>query len=835
MIAFSYYLLKVMLCSGILYGYYWLALRNRVFHQWNRYYLLSSLFVSVLLPLVRIPVTLEPAPEQARAVRVLEVVSSSDAYVETLAAAAPSYNLLDLLTASIYAVVCLVLLIGLCRGLLAIRRLVRTNPVFPFDHFHLVDTAEEKAPFSFLNYVFWRREIPIDSDTGQQILRHEIAHVREQHSIDKMIMQIVLVFFWMNPFFWMIRKEMGMIHEFIADRQSVAEGDTAAFAAMILQSAYPGRSFGLSNPFFHSPIQRRIHMLLKTRNTKVSYLTRVMALPLLGLIGLAFTVRTIQASRQASVTTPYLDKTITIVLDAGHGGDDAGVLSASGLNEKDITLAIAQRVKALNTDPNLNLVLLRESDQRIEIRNRVEQSIALQPDAYISLHVNGSPGTAGQQKRGLEVYIPQVDDAKIEQTRYLGSALQQALAGTFPVTSDLKKRDKNRIYVLDAPVDRYPRVLLELGYLTNPSDFALLADKQTIDQIARQILEGLRAYAEQQPQPVPVSGSIRYNIADAQHPLVKETLGAAPDTGIIRTGRSTLSLSSATPWEIENNLLIINGKKTRMYEILNKQVEADSMIYYPANHPLALQRYGTDAREGILVFFNAKVTDKPIDEQQSPEVQIKGSMPGTSDTSIKGVRLPGQSPLYVLDGMVVSRSAERDVLNTLVKPEDIDKIEVLQGLAAVSVYGDDAKDGAVVITSKRHASGGESLPEDLKGKVVLTGIGVNDNTPVFTRVEKAAQFPGGQATMNSWLREQLEYQSSVQANPAKFKGKAGLRFIVNSVGQVTNVSLLNAEGRPYNAALGLLVSALLQKGPYWIPAMQNDQKVRSFVDLEFTY
>jgi hypothetical protein len=62
-----------------------------------------------------------------------------------------------------------------------------------------------------------------------------------------------------------------------------------------------------------------------------------------------------------------------------------------------------------------------------------------------------------------------------------------------------------------------------------------------------------------------------------------------------------------------------------------------------------------------------------------------------------------------------------------------------------------------------------------------------------------------------------------------------LRFIVNSVGQVTNVSLLNAKNKTYNSKLGLIISALLQKGPYWEPAKQNGNKVRSFVDIEFNY
>ena len=55
MIAFAYFLLKSTLCAGVLYGYYLLALRNHVFHHWNRYYLLATVALSLTLPVVKIP------------------------------------------------------------------------------------------------------------------------------------------------------------------------------------------------------------------------------------------------------------------------------------------------------------------------------------------------------------------------------------------------------------------------------------------------------------------------------------------------------------------------------------------------------------------------------------------------------------------------------------------------------------------------------------------------------------------------------------------------------------------------------------------------------------
>jgi beta-lactamase regulating signal transducer with metallopeptidase domain len=100
-----------------------------------------------------------------------------------------------------------------------------------------------------------------------------MVHVEEKHSVDKLFMQLVLIFCWCNPFFWLIRKELHAIHEFIADQKSVDQQDTAAFASMILQAAYPKHYPALVNPFFQTSIKRRIIMLTKLQNPPLPTLT----------------------------------------------------------------------------------------------------------------------------------------------------------------------------------------------------------------------------------------------------------------------------------------------------------------------------------------------------------------------------------------------------------------------------------------------------------------------------------------------------------------------------------------------------------------------------------
>ena len=83
MLTIAYYLLKVMICSGILYGYYLLALRNKAFHRWNRFYLLATMALSISIPLIKINISqknIQPVPQ---VFRLLNAINSRNEFTGT--------------------------------------------------------------------------------------------------------------------------------------------------------------------------------------------------------------------------------------------------------------------------------------------------------------------------------------------------------------------------------------------------------------------------------------------------------------------------------------------------------------------------------------------------------------------------------------------------------------------------------------------------------------------------------------------------------------------------------------------------------------------------------
>jgi hypothetical protein len=178
------------------------------------------------------------------------------------------------------ALVSLLLLLHLLVSVVRIVRMYKRNTPTYFNEVSVVITEERSAPFSFFRWLFWRSDIDPDTENGQRMLQHELTHISERHSADKLFVELLLIACWVNPFFWLMRRELYAIHEFLADQKAIACHDGAAFAAMILQATQT-TPYALTNPFFSSHLKRRLQMITNSKSPKYSYLRRISGLVLM--------------------------------------------------------------------------------------------------------------------------------------------------------------------------------------------------------------------------------------------------------------------------------------------------------------------------------------------------------------------------------------------------------------------------------------------------------------------------------------------------------------------------------------------------------------------------
>ena len=311
MITILYYLLKVVICSAILYTYYWFVLRNKQFHQYNRFYLMGISFLSWIVPFIKINIIKEQVIAAPKVLYFADVIADKNTSLEQEVVLKSAQFTWDNLLLIIAISISLLFIIRFLKSLWNIRKLIKKYPLKKLEYLYLVMTDVKGTPFSFFKYIFWNTSIDLKSEVGKKILAHEVAHVDENHSFDKLLIELQLVIGWFNPITWFIRNELYLIHEFIADQKAIQNNDSSVLAELLLTSAYPTQQHILSNSFLFSPIKRRIQMFTKSKTTKYSYLRRLTILPIMAAMVLLFAFRNANSNSRPII---QLDKQYTVII-----------------------------------------------------------------------------------------------------------------------------------------------------------------------------------------------------------------------------------------------------------------------------------------------------------------------------------------------------------------------------------------------------------------------------------------------------------------------------------------------------------------------------------------
>jgi N-acetylmuramoyl-L-alanine amidase len=855
MLLFAFYLLKVIICCGVLFAYYWILLRNKIFHQYNRFYLLVAVAVSLLAPLVQINIW-HTAEAPAPTIKLLQVVTSSNEYLDEIVLTAHKNNFTtEKLAALLYLLTSGVFLSLFIQVFIKIRTLLKHHRQTVVDKVHFVNTTAKGTPFSFLQYIFWNDHIDINSITGNQVFKHELAHVQQKHSYDKLFLNAILIFCWCNPFFWMMRKELNMIHEFMADKIAVEDSDTEAFAAMILQATYPQYRFPLSNPFFYSPIKRRLMMLTKNNHPKAGYIGRILVLPLAAILFAAFTLKT-----KTIVKSPvYHGKTITVVLDAGHGGKDFGAASLDGkVTEKDMALSIVQKIKALNNNPNINLILSRESDIYQSPPEKADFSAAKHPDLFISIHIDAAVKDSAAIKTGMNVYVAKDNFANTSGSKLFASAVINEFFNNYKIpVAQLPLQRQVGIWVLQQSV--CPAVLIDAGYITNKKDIAYLQTEEAKETIAKNVLTAIEKYALVQSD-------------DNDSPTAK--VDSTPSTISFKVNKVTRKVSDKMVETAEKNLvinssasllIIVNSKIMNFGALKNKIITAKHLTIFKAKSKEAISKYGKAGANGILIFENATIDETTIDNETKlnidealiiddgvkivKEVQsnkLTDDVPVKKDNAVKhelnneaaikkenkemSTIAPLQiissvedkngnliTPLYIIDGEEKNEQA----MNAI-PPENIEKIEVLNNEKVKATYGEKAKNGVVFIITKKN---NYSAPE---GK---SQVAILKTDKIFSQVENQPKFPGGDSAWKNYLQKHLDPTIPVTEGWKAGQYKVMVSFVVNKDGSLTDITTENYK----DSKTALACIDLIKKGPRWMPAIQNNHTVIAYKKQPITF
>ncbi|MBH1940495.1 N-acetylmuramoyl-L-alanine amidase [Mobilitalea sibirica] len=186
-----------------------------------------------------------------------------------------------------------------------------------------------------------------------------------------------------------------------------------------------------------------------------------------------------------------------LVIDAGHGGKDAGAISKDEKTyEKEINLNIVLALKQLLDKEDIKVYYTRLTDETRFLRPRVTLANAVDSDFFISIHCNANDVTS---PNGTEILYYDNEFKNIK-TKELAQIMSEELAKSIPLKNrGLIKKQKDDIFILEHAV--VPAALIEVGYLSNVKDISYLRKNENIQEVARGIYNGImRAYEEYYPE-----------------------------------------------------------------------------------------------------------------------------------------------------------------------------------------------------------------------------------------------------------------------------------------------------------------------------------------------
>lgn len=266
------YLLQVNVGLILFYALYKLVCTRDTFFRSRRFILIVSLVLPFILPFIDVREWLESRDRMIMLTHfdysavVPEIVVGSEA-VET----GNRVFVLSEWIGYLYLAGVVVLLVRLAVQAFSLYRLIVRMPEKEINGVRIKCLNDPSGPFSFFGWIFMN-PAAVKEDEISEILTHEMAHVKQHHSVDVLLAEMVSICCWMNPFAWLLKREVRLNLEFLADRKVMEAGfATKSYQYHLLGLAY-NHKYGLSNNFNFSHLKQRIIMMNKKKSNATGHI-----------------------------------------------------------------------------------------------------------------------------------------------------------------------------------------------------------------------------------------------------------------------------------------------------------------------------------------------------------------------------------------------------------------------------------------------------------------------------------------------------------------------------------------------------------------------------------
>ena len=276
------YLVEANLALLISLAFYVLVLRNETRFRLLRIYLLAAIAFSLLCPLVDISLT------QTSPLSISRMIPSYWLPEVTVGAGQTAVDMQRSLqpdfwqyTSLVYALGLILFCLVICSQLIRVLAVIRTANTYSLDKLRIAESNEDKPTFSFFNFIFIGKANEFSEEEKKQIILHESVHARQWHSFDILLINVLKIFFWFNPFINSYKKIFVQLHEFEADARAVENTNVNGYCSLLARVALQSANLRLANHFNNSLTIKRIEMMrtIKTNIKNWKWLAVAVAVP----------------------------------------------------------------------------------------------------------------------------------------------------------------------------------------------------------------------------------------------------------------------------------------------------------------------------------------------------------------------------------------------------------------------------------------------------------------------------------------------------------------------------------------------------------------------------
>jgi bla regulator protein blaR1 len=284
-------LLKIVLASACMTGIYFLLLAKQKSFRFNRWYLLLSLLLPLMVPFIELEITASPAETVVQNyMQTLYVVQDAITIGSETSVVPVGAPVLYTATDFLFLGFLLISLLLLLRYVYCVHKLVQLKKsalLVKREQLTIALSEEVKQPFSFLSTMYVNMTAFENNEIPNDILLHETAHCEQWHSLDVLFSQLLLVFTWWNPLNWLLLRTIRQNHEFLADEKVVTTkpDDTVSYLQLLLQSASTQLYSSMVSEFNYAFIKKRFTMIQKKNSRHAALYTLTSMLICLVVLG----------------------------------------------------------------------------------------------------------------------------------------------------------------------------------------------------------------------------------------------------------------------------------------------------------------------------------------------------------------------------------------------------------------------------------------------------------------------------------------------------------------------------------------------------------------------